>query len=102
MRVFSALLHCRLIVFHWNQFQHSSRFKHFLRKFPSVLLRNIKQFFFEKNRMVNHFTPTPNNTMLQMEMKKYSYYQECSCVCNELPVTKPTKDKLRAPVSKTS
>lgn len=45
-RVFSALLHCGLIVFHWKQFQHSSRFKHFLRKFPSVLLRNNQAFFF--------------------------------------------------------
>lgn len=45
-RVFSALLYCRLIVFHWKQFQHSSRFKHFLRTFPSVFLRNIKLYFF--------------------------------------------------------
>lgn len=45
-RVFSALLYCRLIVFHWKQFQHSSRFKHFLRTFPSVFLRNIKLYIY--------------------------------------------------------
>lgn len=58
------------------------------------IIKLFFSYFFEKNRMVNHFTPTPNNKMLQMEMKKYSYYQECSCVCNELPGTKPTKDKV--------
>lgn len=59
-RVFSALLHCGLIVFHWKQFQHSSRFKHFLRTFPSVLLRNIKLLFLRKTgwSIISHLLQT--------------------------------------------
>lgn len=69
--VFSALLHCGVIVFHWKQFQHSKRFKHFLRTFPSVLLRNIKLFLFiflEKQGGQSFHTYSK-----QMEMKKSIY-----------------------------
>lgn len=46
----------------------------------------ISRRFFEKNRLVNYFTPTPKNRS-QTEIKKYLHFQECSCICNELPGT---------------
>lgn len=44
-KIFLPLLYCRVNVFHRKQFQCWSGLEHFLRTFPTALLRNIKLVF---------------------------------------------------------
>ncbi len=86
-RSMSTTLHyftAKWMFFTENYFSNQVDSKHFLRTFPTALLRNIK-LFFEKNRVVNYFTPTPEI--------KYLHFQECSCVCKWASWNKPSKYK---------
>jgi len=86
----TRLLHCGVIVFHWKQFQHSSRFKHFLRTFPNVA-EKYQAIFGEKKRVVNHFTL--QTTKSHKWKCKSIHIIKHVLVCNELSGTKLTKDK---------